>query len=98
MGEICKVCRLDMATADACAQKTVTTNDGETLERIPYSRADGFAELAEFLLPELEMPERCPDCGVLDGSVHHRYCDMECCPKCGHQLIACGCVQSWLPK
>lgn len=101
MGAICKVCKQDMAPADTCTQKTVTTDDGETFHRIPYSRASAFSELSDLVekgLPELETPERCPDCGVLDGGVHHRSCDMENCPKCGGQLITCGCVQSWLPK
>ena len=33
----------------------------------------------------------CHDCGVEEGQLHHLGCDMERCPFCGGQLIACSC-------
>jgi hypothetical protein len=33
----------------------------------------------------------CPDCGAGAGEVHEPGCDIEQCPRCGGQLIACGC-------
>ncbi len=35
--------------------------------------------------------EQCRDCGVKHNGIHHFGCAMESCPKCGKQLIACGC-------
>lgn len=34
---------------------------------------------------------KCHDCGVQEGQIHNPNCDMECCPFCGGQLLACGC-------
>jgi hypothetical protein len=34
----------------------------------------------------------CHDCGVLKGQYHvGQLCDMECCPRCGGQVISCDC-------
>jgi len=35
---------------------------------------------------------RCADCGIVHGQIHHFGCDVERCPKCGLQMIGCGCV------
>jgi hypothetical protein len=39
-----------------------------------------------------QMIERqtCGDCGAKEGQLHVLGCDMEICPLCGNQLIACG--------
>jgi len=37
-------------------------------------------------------PGKCHDCCTPAGGFHHPGCDMERCPKCGGQLITCGCL------
>jgi len=32
---------------------------------------------------------RCESCYVMPGGLHHFGCDLERCPNCGGQLIAC---------
>lgn len=66
-------------SADTClANKTIVFPDGVKLPSIP----------ADFPLPD----DRCHDCGIKTGGFHHPSCDVERCPKCGGQLISCGCL------
>lgn len=56
--------------------------DGRIYERIPMAApADGA--------PGREGP--CTDCAVVPGQYHVFDCDMERCPRCGAQLLGCGC-------
>ena len=43
------------------------------------------------MLPEMEEGRACHDCNVKRNQYHHFGCDMESCPRCHGQLIACGC-------
>ena|SRR5947209_914134 len=36
--------------------------------------------------------DRCVDCRVKGGGYHHPGCHNERCPRCGGQLISCGCL------
>ncbi len=37
----------------------------------------------------------CHDCGVRRGELHHEGCDMETCPRCGHQYMCCDCEREY---
>ena len=34
----------------------------------------------------------CIDCEAAPGEIHDLGCDTEDCPRCGEQLISCGCL------
>jgi hypothetical protein len=40
---------------------------------------------------KVKLPPACHDCVALKGQLHVPGCDMEECPACGGQAIACGC-------
>jgi hypothetical protein len=77
----CDVCHRDMLRVVSCVPEVIVIGDKE-YSPIPYGEDRKGYETAE----------RCHDCGVVKGGYHHPGCDMEECPKCGWQLISCGCL------
>lgn len=78
---ICNWCDKDMSvrsTKTCAGNTTVEFPDGTTMPSIPFSSDYGNT--------------RCHDCYIELGGFHHPGCDMERCPRCGGQLISCGCL------
>lgn len=84
---VCKDCNgemLEVAGCEGTQRLRMKLGNGvsQVYERIPYQ---GTRDA--FRVPN----ERCHDCGVERGRMHHRKCDMETCPRCLGQLISCEC-------
>jgi hypothetical protein len=67
-------------------RETHFDRDGQEFARFRYGEEPGwvihnpgFADIP------------CHDCGVIKGQYHAVNCDVEECPRCGHQLLGCGC-------
>lgn len=75
---LCRDCNQDMLYALGCsADRPIKYPDGTELPARPF--ADDYGD-------------GCWDCGIADGNTHHPGCEMERCPRCGGQLIDCGCL------
>ena len=76
---LCTECNKEMLdkSTKSCTLKTIII-DGVEFDRVPNYFDNG---------------KRCHDCNIMNktGNYHHLGCDMERCPKCGGQLISCGC-------
>lgn len=87
-----------MAGRVSCTETMVKFDpDGdEALPAIPYG--DEREVLFGFTFDREDAPLRdqtadyCHDCYTPKGGTHHPGCDSEQCPKCGFQLISCGCL------
>ena len=82
----CSRCKNDMKKVKSCSNNLhiFFESDFRTYPTIPYINPATF---------DAENPN-CHDCGVQIGAKHHSGCDMERCPRCGGQLISCGCVEN----
>ena len=70
----CPDCQREMRLAPTCSSAFVVVVGKKTLDRVRHP----VSEIA-----------RCDSCYVMPGGLHHFGCDMEPCPSCGGQLIAC---------
>ena len=76
----CAFCKKEMLSEHvrSCTTKFVEFPDFRKLPSVRYDEDPNF---------------RCHDCNISGGGYHHPGCDMERCPKCGGQLISCGCLE-----
>jgi len=94
----CRVCKKIMMDADSCSKGLKVLISTKFLNPIPYGKETkkglrlqlGDAE-AEKFLKMYPNKERCPDCNVKTGGIHHPGCDQEECPRCHFQIISCDC-------
>ena len=79
---VCSWCRGDMSTVDSCTCHTLHSR-GTPVPLVPYGAERG---------PYPYRRPRCGDCNVVQGGFHHPGCDLQQCPRCRRQMLACGCL------
>lgn len=78
----CENCKEDMSKVDSCTLTHIKIGN-----KI-YKRITSYHD----------KNERCHDCNIVNGKVHHFGCDMERCPVCKDQLAFCECDKKELLK
>lgn len=80
----CRDCKKEMLKVASCNKPTlIISKGGEKCEIVKRDTS------------YFDVGIHCHDCGIKNkaGNIHHFGCDMERCPKCGGQLITCGCFE-----
>ena len=81
---ICHYCKQDIHQAVSCNAPAVYESEGPSYARIPY----GIERHAQDGTPD----QRCPNCLVMSGMLHHPGCLSEECPACHKALATCRCA------
>jgi hypothetical protein len=76
----CDDCKQEMRFARSCSLPAIN------IQGISHLRVRFGSERPKF------RSQRCGDCNVARGGLHHLGCDIERCPLCGGQLISCACL------
>jgi hypothetical protein len=80
---ICQSCHQDMSDDE--------NKDDNVTCLIPVIHIDGHQyRRSKYHFDEED--ERCHDCRIKLGGIHHAHCDIERCPVCDEQLISCDCT------
>ena len=78
----CKDCKQEMLNADSCTLDEIKINGTW------YKRNTSYHDVND----------RCHDCNIINGNIHHFGCDIERCPECGKQIISCKCKKEALKR
>lgn len=81
---ICHYCKQDIHDAVSCNAPAVYESDGPSYARIPYG--------VERHVQGGNNAQRCPNCLVMTGMLHHPGCLAEECPACHKALATCQCA------
>ena len=85
---ICSWCGKDMSLEEtiSCSENVKVDFGDMVADPIRYGHDTRFG------FSYFSTTQRCHDCNIKIGGIHHPGCDMEECPKCHGQLISCGCI------
>jgi len=88
--------RIQELMNEADEQQLLIIDQQDEIRRLKSTNMQTYDEYIEHILQALtdhfdEGNGRCHDCNIKHGGFHHLNCDVERCPKCGGQLISCGC-------
>ncbi len=83
---ICTFCGSEMLHGTTCSEEPIRIGDVD-YEPIRWGDERGYRFQ--------HVTDRCGDCSVPKGAVHHHGCDLEQCPACLSQALSCGCMDDF---